>query len=139
MNPLYLIDTNLCIDVSRRQNARLSLRLAGHSFGTVAMSVVTLGELRVGAERSARRLDGHRIIEDLLELIPAVALPEAAAGHYGEIRAHLARIGQIIGNNDLWIGAHARALGATIATSNVREFVRIPGLRVEDWAAPDAG
>lgn len=54
------------------------------------------------------------------------------AAHYGEIVAHLSGLGQMIGANDLWIGAHARALGVTLVTSNVREFRRIPGLRVED-------
>jgi tRNA(fMet)-specific endonuclease VapC len=57
---------------------------------------------------------------------------EVVAAHYGEIVAHLSGIGQMIGANDLWIGAHARALGVTLVTSNVREFRRIPGLRVED-------
>ena len=64
-------------------------------------------------------------------------LTDDVAAHYGELRAHLARTGQIIGSNDLWIGVHTRSVGATLMTSNVRGFMRIPDLRVENWASPD--
>ncbi len=90
------------------------------------MSVVTLGDLRVGAERSLRGTEAHRIIGELLGLIPAVAPPEAPTNQHGEVRAHPTRTGQIIGSNDLCIGAHARSVGATPLTSNVRELMRIP-------------
>ena len=52
---------------------------------------------------------------------------------YGEIRANLEQQGRLIGNNDLWIGAHAVALNVTLATNNEREFRRIAGLSVENW------
>jgi tRNA(fMet)-specific endonuclease VapC len=52
---------------------------------------------------------------------------------YAEIRAHLSNAGQIIGPNDLLIAAHARALDLTLVTDNVREFARVPDLRVENW------
>jgi tRNA(fMet)-specific endonuclease VapC len=60
-------------------------------------------------------------------------LTEAAGEHYGQIRAELQKNGQIIGNNDLWIAAHARAHGWILVTNNEREFVRVPGLQVENW------
>ncbi len=101
------------------------------------MSVMTFGELRVSAERSARTSEWHALVDALLVAIPAMDLTDDVAAHYGEIRAHLARTGQIIGSKDLWIGAHVRSVGATLMTSNVREFMRIPDLRVEDWASPD--
>jgi predicted nucleic acid-binding protein len=69
-----------------------------------------------------------RLVTDLTDDVDA---------HYGEIRAHLARTGQIIGSNDLWIGVHTRSVGATLMTSNVRGFMRIHDLRVENWASPD--
>ena len=62
-------------------------------------------------------------------------LPEEAAAVYGTLRAALERKGQMIGNNDLWIAAHAKAAGLTLVTNNVREFKRVPGLKVENWAA----
>ena len=55
--------------------------------------------------------------------------------HYADIRAALERAGTPIGNNDLFIAAHARSRGMTLVTHNVRQFRRVPGLRVEDWLA----
>ena len=60
----------------------------------------------------------------------------AAGEHYADIRADLKRRGETIGANDLMIAAHARSLGATLITNNMREFVRVSGLVVENWAAP---
>lgn len=97
------------------------------------MSVITLGELRFGAEKSQARERALAGIHNLAGLIPVYALPKAAGEHYGQIRAELQRIGQPIGNNDLWIAAHARAQGWILVTNNEREFVRVPGLQVENW------
>ena len=66
-------------------------------------------------------------------LIQVLPLPIEAGEHYGEIRAALQRSGQPIGNNDLWIAAHARALGIPVVTNNTGEFARVSGLTVEDW------
>lgn len=134
----YILDTSICIKIITDRPLVSRPRIDGLSMGTVAMSVITLGELRIGAERSARTSQVHALVDALLVAIPALDTTQEVAAHYGEIRAHLARTGQIIGSNNLWTGAHARALGATLVTSNVREFMRIPDLRVEDWAAPDA-
>jgi tRNA(fMet)-specific endonuclease VapC len=65
---------------------------------------------------------------------PPRALPEAAGEHYGQIRAVLQKGGVIIGNNDLWLAAHARAEGWILVTNNTREFSRVPGLQLENWA-----
>ncbi|MHB1292986.1 MAG: PIN domain-containing protein, partial [Sulfuricella sp.] len=55
--------------------------------------------------------------------------------HYADIRNKLERAGTPIGPNDLLIASHARALGLTLVTDNVREFSRVPGLAVENWLA----
>ena len=133
----YVLDTIICIKIIRDRPLVSRPRIDGLTMGTVAMSVITLGELRVGAARSARTSEGHALVDALLVTIPAMDLTDDVAAHYGEIRAHLARTGQIIGSNDLWIGVHTRSVSATLMTSNVRGFMRIPDLRVEDWASPD--
>ena len=74
------------------------------------------------------------IIQQLEGLISPRALPEAAGEHYGHIRAVLQKRGAMIGNNDLWLAAHARAEGWILVTNNTREFTRVPGLRLENWA-----
>jgi len=98
------------------------------------MSVITLGELRFGAEKSQSRERAMATIQQLEELISPRALPEAAGEHYGQIRAVLRKGGALIGNNDLWLAAHARAEGWILVTNNTREFSRVPGLQLENWA-----
>ncbi|WP_350308565.1 PIN domain-containing protein [Methylomonas methanica] len=60
-------------------------------------------------------------------------LPESVGEHYGQMRSALQKIGQPIGNNDLWLAAHARAEGWILVTNNEREFLRVSGLQVENW------
>jgi tRNA(fMet)-specific endonuclease VapC len=133
----YVLDTSTCIKIIRDHPVVSRPRIDGLTMGTVAMSVMTFGELRVSAERSARTSEWDALVDVLLVAIPAPDLTDDVDAHYGEIRAHLARTGQIIGSNDLWIGVHTRSVGATLMTSNVRGFMRIPDLRVENWASPD--
>ena len=72
-------------------------------------------------------------IQSLAQLITLAPLSETAGEHYGQIRAELQKSGQIIGNNDLWLAAHARAEGWILVTNNEREFARVAGLQVENW------
>jgi tRNA(fMet)-specific endonuclease VapC len=66
---------------------------------------------------------------------PSASLPEEAASAYGEIRATLEKRGEMIGGNDLWIAAHAKSAGLTLVTNNEREFKRVPGLKLQNWAS----
>jgi len=129
----YLLDTNICIYIAKHNPSAVRERFAKHSASELAMSVVTLGELRFGAEKSAARERAMQTIEQLVQLIEVCDLSPAVAEHYGDIRAELQRTGQIIGNNDLWIAAHARAHGWILVSNNTREFGRVRGLRVENW------
>ncbi len=133
MSVRYLLDTTICIYIARHNPPEVRERFARHTASELAMSVITLGELRFGAEKSQMRERALSSIQTLAQRITLEPLPEAAAEHYGEIRAELQKSGQMIGNNDLWIAAHARAQGWIIVTNNEREFVRVPGLKVENW------
>ncbi len=134
----YLLDTNICIYIARHQPPEVRERFARHGANELAMSLVTYGELRFGAEKSQARERALTSLDQLTRLIQVLPLPLAAAEHYGEIRAVLQRSGQPIGNNDLWIAAHARAEDWVLVTNNEREFVRVAGLRVENWVAGPA-
>ena len=135
MSARYLLDTNICIYIAKHNPPEVRERFARHAARELAMSVVTLGELRFGAEKSQSRERALTSIQTLTSLISVASLPEAAGEHYGQIRAALQASGQIIGNNDLWLAAHARAAGWILVTNNEREFVRVPRLQVENWAA----
>lgn len=134
MSTRYLLDTNICIYIAKYNPPAVRERFSHHAAHELAISVITLGELRFGAEKSQARERALAGIHELAGLIPVYALP-AAGEHYGQIRAELQRNGLPIGNNDLWLAAHARAEGWILVTNNEREFVRVPGLQVENWVA----
>ena len=102
--------------------------------GEAALSVITFGELLYGAEKSAQRPAALERLQELARVLPVLPLPETAAETYGTIRADLEFRGQMIGNNDLWIAAHAKAAELTLVTNNEREFRRVRGLKVRNWA-----
>lgn len=97
------------------------------------MSVVTWGELMLGVEKSQQRERSLEILKRVREIIPVVGTDEEVGNHYGSIRGQLEMAGTPIGPNDLWIAAHARALGIPVVTNNTGEFARVSGLTVEDW------
>jgi tRNA(fMet)-specific endonuclease VapC len=135
MEPRYLLDTNICIYVAKHNPPAVRERFARYAAAELAMSVITLGELRFGAEKSQARAKALAAVTQLTSVIQLAALPEAAGEHYGQIRAQLQRLGQPICNNDLWLAAHARAEGWILVTNNEREFLRVEGLQVENWVA----
>jgi len=133
----YLLDTNICIYVTKHNSPVVRERFARHAASELAMSVITLGELRFEAEKSQSRERALAAINQLEAVIQVAPLPEAAGEHYGQIHAALQSSGQIIGNNDLWLAAHARSEGWILVTNNEREFIRVEGLQVENWAEPE--
>jgi tRNA(fMet)-specific endonuclease VapC len=133
MAPRYLLDTNTCIYIRRRRPPTVLARFDRLQPGDAALSVITFGELLYGAEKSQNRAGALKSLEELATITPILLLPLDAAHLYGEIRASLEAKGEVIGNNDLWIAAHAKAAGLTLVTNNEREFKRIAGLKIENW------
>ena len=135
MVPRYILDTNICIYIRQKRPPEVLKRFQSLNRGASVISVVTYGELRAGAEKSRGREQAIEILEELMTIIPVQELPATAGIAYGALRAALERSGEIIANNDLWIAAHARAADLTLVTNNEREFRRVPGLKVENWAS----
>lgn len=144
--PKYLLDTNACIgirqhlkrrpplDAARQaEHQRLVQRLLAVPAADLAMSLISLGELRYGAEKSHNPAASRAEVDRLQALVPVLNLTPPVATHYGELRRALELAGQPIGPQDMWIAAHALAAGLVVVTHNTREFARVPGLRVEDW------
>jgi tRNA(fMet)-specific endonuclease VapC len=132
----YLLDTNICIYIRQKRPQAVLKRFEKLSVGDVAISAITYGELVYGAERSpATHRDANRkLLAELVELLAVLPMPKEVGDTYGALRETLERGGQGIGNNDLWIAAHAKAEGLTLVTNNEREFKRVLGLKVENWA-----
>ena len=133
-----MLDANACIDIQRGRDSRIGERLLALKPGEARLSLIVYGELLVGVEKSRDRERALQALSDFTIGVPVEAAPVEIAQHYGAIRARLEREGRVIGQNDLWIAAHARAADLTLVTSNEREFRRIPDLRVENWAAEEA-
>ena len=134
MAPRFLLDTNIVSDVARFPRGLVAGRIAAVGERQVCTSIVVAAELRYGAAR--RRSDRlTRRIEAILTAIDVLAFDEPADRRYAELRAHLERRGTPIGPNDLLIAAQALALGLTVVSANVDEFMRVPGLEVENWLA----
>lgn len=131
--PRFLLDTNICIYIRQRRPPEVLARFRSLNAGEAAISTITYGELRYGAEKSRERERALDLLGRLVVLLPVLSLPQTAGEAYGTIRADLERRGEVIGNNDLWIAAHALAAGLILATNNRREFARVAGLQLADW------
>jgi tRNA(fMet)-specific endonuclease VapC len=135
MEPRYLLDTNICIYIRQKRPEEVLRRFRKLRQGEAALSVITYGELLYGAAKSSQRTAALERLRELVHFLPALAMPETAGETYGTIRAELESTGEMIGNNDLWIAAHALASGLILVTNNEREFRRVRGLKVQNWAA----
>ena len=133
MSIKFLLDSDTCIFAMKRRTPGLLRRLDQRAT-TSAISVVAYGELAFGEAMSVPREEAAAHLAALLETLQVLPLPLEAARRYAETRAKLQSIGQPIGSNDLWIAAHALAEDLTLVTNNERQFQRVPGLRVENWA-----
>jgi tRNA(fMet)-specific endonuclease VapC len=131
--PRFMLDTDTCSYILKRSHPLVLKRLQSVSVNDVCMSVITKAELLYGVEVSPRRAQDAAALAAFLPYVDAVAFDEDAARHYADIRADLKRRGAMIGANDLFIAAHARALGLTLATNNTAEFERVSDLAVENW------
>lgn len=130
----YLLDTNICIYIRRKRPPEILARFKNLQPGDLGISVITYGELSYGAAKSAEPERAQAGLQRLIEIVPVLPLPEDAGRAYGAIRAALGARGSPIGPNDLWIAAHALASRLILVTNNEREFKRVKGLTLENWA-----
>jgi len=129
----YMIDTNIAIYTLKNRPAKVRAAFKKHS-GEMCLSTISLGELIFVAEKSARVEHNLTVIEGFAARLKVETFNAQAAVHFGQLRAELAKSGKLIGPYDMMIAGHARAMGLILVTNNRREFDRVPGLRVENWA-----
>lgn len=128
----YLLDTNIISDLAKQPQGSVAEHLKRVGDSVVATSVVVVCELRYGLRKSgSKRLATQ--IEAILAPLAVLPLEPGVDAAYADIRTRLERAGLPIGPNDLLIAAQARALGLTLVTDNLREFSRVPALKVENW------
>lgn len=127
------LDTNICSYILRRHPPAMIERFAELNPRQLWLSAIVAAELRFGAAKlgSARF---SAAVEAWLAGFDVRPWPLDATQHYAKVRAELERAGKTIGGMDLLIAAHAMAEDSTLVTNNAREFLRVPGLAVEEWA-----
>lgn len=129
--PQYMLDTNMCIYLMKRQPEAVARRFAQCLVGDVVMSAVTFAELQYGVAACATPEQERTNLTALVEDIPVAAFDADAAVAYGPIR--MATRESRKDHLDKLIAAHAVALGATLVTNNKKDFIKYPGLSMENW------
>ena len=131
----FLLDTDICIYLIKKQPAQALARLQALDISQVGISTITLSELEYGVSKSSKPEQNKLALAEFVAPLEIIAYGDAAAAHYGHIRTLLERQGTPIGPLDTLIAAHALALGCALVTNNDREFSRIPDLVVENWTS----
>ena len=130
---MYMLDTNAIIMAVRHPDWPICQKVKAHLGKDLCISVITYGELEYGILKSAAPERNRTAITQILLGIRVLDFDTAAAAHFGDIFAELEARGQRIGDRDMMIAAHARSLGYTLVTNNMREFSRVTGPKAVDW------
>lgn len=131
---MYLLDTNICIYLIKQQPEIVLNKLKSHNISEVNISTVTVAELYYGVAKSERKKMNEEALIKFLSHFEFIPFTDEDAIIYGGIRAKLERKGHIIGPYDLQLAAQAYSRGLIIVTNNEKEFRRVSGLTVENWA-----
>ena len=130
----YMLDTNICIYAIKHKPEKVFQKLQTVDPQDVYVSSVTYAELVHGVEKSAAVEKNRLALTMLLANIEILDFDVDAADCYGKIRADLEKKGTPIGLLDMMIAGHAMSMGYTVVTNNVKEFSRVPDLKIENWA-----
>jgi tRNA(fMet)-specific endonuclease VapC len=129
-----MLDTNICIYIIKNKPESVIKHLKAKQSDGLAISVITLAELEHGVAASAFPEKNALALMQLMVIARCLPFTHRVAAEYGRIRAGLQRRGMPIGALDMLIAAHAKSEGLTLITNNTREFERVEGLDLEDWA-----
>ena len=130
----YMLDTNICIYAMRNKPEKVLQQLRAEMDNGICISSITLAELEYGMKHSSNPARNEQALLRFLTPLSILPFGPAAASEYGEIRAYLQSQGTPIVPLDMLIAGHARAEKMILVTNNVREFERVPGLELENWA-----
>lgn len=128
----YLVDSDVLIELIRMKKKDVVEKFETH-YSDCVLSSVTVAELDYGVRKSQKQEHNREQLDRVLQVFRVIDFTSQDAFHAGDIRAGLERAGRRIGEHDTLIAAQARSRELTLVTGNVREFERVPGLRVENW------
>ena len=131
---MYLLDTNICIYIIKNRPEEVLNALKKKPKKEIFISSITVAELQYGVEKS-KFIDKNKIaLIEFLSIFNILNFDDRDAIEFGKIKAALEKIGKIIGPMDLLISAQARSKNMVLVTNNVKEFERIDGIKIENWA-----
>lgn len=128
-----LLDTNICIYIIKRQPQAVLQRFHAYQIGDVGVSSITVAELEFGVRKSQFPEQNQQALTQFLLTLAIADFDSTAASAYGVIKAELEERRTPIGSLDTLIAAHALSLDITLITNNVKEFNRVPKLKLENW------
>ena len=129
----YMLDTNICIYAIKNKPEQVLEKLKENLSNGICISAITLAELQHGVEKSINPEKNSMALLQFLSILDILPFDDLAAVEYGKICAYLQKRGTPIGTMDMLIAAHAKIENLIIVTNNVREFERVPDLKIENW------
>ena len=131
---MFLLDTNICIYIIKKKPPSVLARFEQIDPSALGISIITLAELEYGAAKSSNPRKNYQVVEDFVRYLDVFSWERPVSRIYAEIRADLNKKGTPIGLLDTQIAAHCLSLDRVLVTNNEREFLRVSGLSVENWA-----
>ena len=133
---MFMLDTNICIYILKKHPESVLKKF--QMFDDIHISAIVYSELQYGIELSPKKTRQIRFNQllDFLSLLTIDSWDQTAADNYAKVRFYLKTQGNIIGNMDMLIAAHALSTNSVLITNNTKEFERIPGLKLENWTLP---
>jgi tRNA(fMet)-specific endonuclease VapC len=130
----FMLDTNTCIYIIKRKPRDVIRRFKRIEVSQIGISSITLSELLYGVSKSSRPEQNRLALTQFIAPLEILPYGDEAAQYYGDIRAHLEKQGALIGSLDMLIAAHALSIPCTLVINNEKEFIRIPNLKIVNWA-----
>ena len=130
----FMLDTNTCIYIIKRKPPDVIERFMQTEISQIGISSITLSELLYGVSKSSKPEQNQIALMQFVAPLEILPYGDDAAQYYGDLRAHLEKQGAPIGSLDMLIAAHALSIACTLVTNNEKEFIRIPNLKIDNWA-----
>ena len=129
----YILDTNICIYIIKKRPIEVFERFKEITPGDIGISSITLAELQYGVAKSSNVKKNQKALNEFIIPLKIFNFDHKATLFYGDIRAYLEKSGKVIGSLDMLIAAHTLSLSSVLVTNNIKEFDRVPDLKVENW------
>jgi tRNA(fMet)-specific endonuclease VapC len=130
----FILDTNICIYIIKRKPSGVIERFKQTEISQIGISSITLSELLYGVSKSSKPEQNQIALTQFVAPLEILTYGDEVAQYYGDLRAQLEKQGTPIGSLDMLIAAHALSIDCTLVTNNEKEFIRIPNLKIDNWA-----